>query len=137
MRVFLDENMPRPLRRILAEHEVSWVENEGWKGATNGVLLALVAQSFDVLLTSDANMSYQNELARHDLSVVVLPTNNLTLLRANADAVQLIVDELADSLEPDHPVLVEVDWKGRRTSRRLDLEMSHTVDLPSVPAFGR
>lgn len=61
--MFLDENVPRPFRRMLAGHDVSWVEREGWKGVENGRLLALVAERFDVLLTADANMAYQNDLS--------------------------------------------------------------------------
>ncbi|WP_375275293.1 PIN-like domain-containing protein [Methylorubrum thiocyanatum] len=63
MRVFLDENMPRPLRHALAGHEVSYVEKEGWKGKENGELLALVEGRFDVILTSDGNIAYQQTLA--------------------------------------------------------------------------
>lgn len=134
MRVFLDENMPRQLRRALQGHDVSFVEREGWKGKGNGELLALVESAFDVLITSDGNMAFQNELAGRSLSLVVLPTNNLTLLRANAVAIRMVLDELALS---DRAAIVSIDWNGGRTLRPLDLPSSPETDISPVPPFER
>ncbi|MEX6505451.1 DUF5615 family PIN-like protein [Jiella sp. M17.18] len=134
VRVFLDENMPRPLRQVLQGHVVSFVEREGWKGKQNGELLALVEASFDVLVTSDSNMAFQNSLVGRTLSIIVLPTNNLTLLRANAVGLRTAVDELA---ELDHSALVVVDWKGGRTLRRLDDLKQEDTSLPPVSPFKR
>ena len=133
MRVFLDENMPRALRQVLDAHDVSFVEKEGWKGKQNGGLLSLVEVSFDVMVTSDANIEFQNELSGRSLSFIILPTNNLTLLRANAIAVRNLLNELAAF---DHHVLVVVDWKGSRRMRRLTIEGGQEVELPPVSSFG-
>lgn len=80
---------------MLAGHDVSWVEREGWKGVENGRLLALVAERFDVLLTADANMAYQNDLSQFDVSLIVLPTNNLGVLRERAADVVAALDRVA------------------------------------------
>ena len=133
MRVFFDENMPRPLRHVLDGHEVSYVEKEKWKGKENGELLALVEERFDIILTFDGSIEYQNTLAGRDLSMVVVPTNNLTRLRANAVAIRVTLDEIE---KLDHHVLVTIDWKGRRSLRRLDLIEADEVDIGTVSPFG-
>ena len=72
MRVLLDECVPRTLRHDLPGHEVKTVAEAGWTGAKNGELLRLAAQRFDVLLTVDSNLAYQQNLANAPISVIVV-----------------------------------------------------------------
>ena len=73
MRVLLDEQLPRPLARALTGHDVSTVQQQGWAGLTNGELLRRAAErAFDVFITADQNLEFQQNLARSRLSVVVL-----------------------------------------------------------------
>jgi PIN like domain len=134
MRVFLDENIPRQIRFALSGHDVSYVEEEGWKGVDNGALLDLVAARLNVLVSADGNIFHQQELQRRSLSIIVVPTNNLTILRANAVAIQMTLEEIAGL---DHPAYIEIDWRGRRTMRRLDDETSVEWELLPVPPFRR
>jgi hypothetical protein len=124
--------MPLPLRFVLDGHEVSSVRNEGWEGKSNGELLNLLANRFDVLVTSDGSIRHQQNLVGRNISVVVLPTNNLTVLRANAIALRVTLDELAAR---PHAALVTIDWKGRRTIRGLSRSEEATLQLPPVPPF--
>jgi predicted nuclease of predicted toxin-antitoxin system len=132
VRVFLDENIPRALRHVLEGHEVASVEQRGWKGKTNGELLGLVVAAFDVLITSDGNMVQQQNMVGRHLSVIVVPTNNLTVLRANALAIRTTLDDLTSL---GGHVLIVIDWRGRRTLRRLDVNDPHTVAMPSIGSF--
>ena len=59
MRILLDESVPRRLGPLLLGHEVATVAENGWAGIENGRLLALAATQFDVLLTADRNIEYQ------------------------------------------------------------------------------
>jgi hypothetical protein len=80
MRILLDECVPRPLKRELASHDVHTVPEMGWSGKKNGELLALmVSQHFEVFVTVDQNLSYQQNLRAANLAVVVLiaPSNRL------------------------------------------------------------
>jgi hypothetical protein len=80
VRVLLDEQLPRHLARELRDHEVRTVQSQGWAGVKNGELLALAAAAgFQVLLTADQNLEFQQNLARSPLAVVVLvaPSNAL------------------------------------------------------------
>jgi uncharacterized protein DUF5615 len=62
MRVLLDECVPRALREELLGHEVMTVAEVGWAGVKNGELVLLAARRFDLLLTVDRNLEYQQNL---------------------------------------------------------------------------
>ena len=94
MRVFLDENMPAQMIAVLPDHDVSSVDLEDWKGIENGELLRAIAGSFDVLLTADQSIEKQNDMRVLDLSMLVVPTNNLTTLRAAAIPIVTSLKEL-------------------------------------------
>ncbi len=71
--MLLDECVPRPLGRELAEHEVSTVQELGWSGAKNGALLQRTAEAgFDVLVTTDQNLEHQQNLEAASIPLIVL-----------------------------------------------------------------
>ena len=73
MRVLLDENVDRRLKRAFdEEHEVSTVPERGWAGKKNSELLEAAGKEFDALVTTDRGMPYQQNLSRFELAVVVL-----------------------------------------------------------------
>ncbi|HLI79174.1 MAG TPA: DUF5615 family PIN-like protein [Candidatus Binataceae bacterium] len=73
MRVLLDEQLPRRLARELIGHAVRTVQQEGWAGVTNGELLARAADNgFEVFLTADQNLRFQQKIAKARVGVVVL-----------------------------------------------------------------
>jgi hypothetical protein len=95
VRILLDEDVPRPLRRDLVGHEVSTVPEIGWAGVRNGVLLGLAAgASFEVLLTCDRNMQYQQNVTALGLALVVLaaPDQKLDTLRPLVPEVLALLD---------------------------------------------
>jgi predicted nuclease of predicted toxin-antitoxin system len=72
MRVLLDECVPSRLRRELPGHDVRTVPEMGWAAKENGELLALAARAFDVFLTVDQKLSYQQNVPQLDIAVIVL-----------------------------------------------------------------
>ncbi len=72
MRVLLDECLPRRLRRELPGHEVRTVGEAGWAGVSNGTLLRRAAEAFDVFVTVDRNLTFQQNLSDLRIAVVVL-----------------------------------------------------------------
>ena len=72
MKVLLDESLPRPLKRELGAHEVTTVPEVGWAGEDNGELLELASGQFDVLITADQGLQYQQNLSGYDIAVVTL-----------------------------------------------------------------
>ena len=72
MRILLDESILRKFGFVLPGHFVRTVQFMGWSGLVNGKLLAVAATDFDVLMTGDRNMQYQQSAASLPMSVVVL-----------------------------------------------------------------
>ena len=70
MRVLLDENLPRKLAGHLIGHTCRTVVECGWSGKKNGELLGLADPQFDVLLTLDKNLPYQQDLDTKRIAVV-------------------------------------------------------------------
>lgn len=73
MRILLDECVPRPLKRELTDYEIWTVVEMGWSGKKNGELLQLMSQEgFTILLTTDQNLRYQQNLQQVGVAVVIL-----------------------------------------------------------------
>lgn len=72
MRVLLDESLPRQLRRVLSGHEVITVPEAGWAGTKNGELLRLAEPEFDVFVTMDRRLPFQQNLTGLRLCIVIL-----------------------------------------------------------------
>ena len=80
-RILLDHCVPKPLRRWLPGETVRTCHEEGWAGFRNGELLAAAeAAGFEVFITADKNLRYQQNLASRRLAIIELPTNRLSLL---------------------------------------------------------
>jgi hypothetical protein len=86
--VLLDENLPRKLGRELSDFSVRTVQEEGWTSFSNGELLGRAQTNFDVLLTADRRLQFQQNLARFDIGVVVILTRSLRFreIRTAVDA---------------------------------------------------
>lgn len=72
MKLLLDECLPRKLKRLLIGHAVATVPEMGWAGKQNGELLELAVSQFDVFITVDRNLTYQQNLEKAKLAVLVL-----------------------------------------------------------------
>lgn len=72
MRVFLDECLDWRLARDIVGHEVKTARQMGWTAIKNGALLALAARQFDVFVTADRNLSFQQNLTGLPIAVLVL-----------------------------------------------------------------
>jgi hypothetical protein len=83
VRILLDECIDCRIAKEIEGHEVVTVPQAGWAGIKNGELLALAQEQFDVLVTVDRNLSFQQNLPQFNIAVVVLeaPTNRLIDLR--------------------------------------------------------
>ena len=85
MRILIDECAPRALRKYLTDrgHECRTVQEAGWSGKRNGELLSLAEVAFDVLVTVDTNLRYQQNLTGRKIAIVVLlsPSNRLEHLQ--------------------------------------------------------
>lgn len=76
MKILLDECIDRRLAKDLAGHEVKTVPQMGWATIKNGELLVLAEKDFDVFVTVDRNLSFQQHLPRYNIAVMVLRTRS-------------------------------------------------------------
>ena len=97
MRIILDENLPKPLKRIFPGHTVTTVQEEGLAGTVNGALLAQLEGKFNVFITADKNLRYQQNLSDRKLAIVELPTNRLPFLRPIFPRITATVESIAPS----------------------------------------
>lgn len=104
-RVLLDESLPRPLGRVLSGFEVVTVQEAGWAGKKNGELLTLAAERFDVLLTGDKNLRFQQNLAQVSIGIVVAAGQSTRM-----DDLLPMVPQLRKAIETVMPgQLIEVE----------------------------
>jgi hypothetical protein len=96
VRLLLDECIDRRLARDLTGHEVKTVPQMGWAGVKNGALLTRAEKEFDVFVTVDRNLSFQQNLPNFDIAVLVLhaPSNRLMDLRPLAPKILSILPAL-------------------------------------------
>jgi hypothetical protein len=83
MHILFDQGTPAPLRRALAGHAVSTAYEMGWSNLQNGDLLRAAEAAFDLLVTTDQNLRYQQNLKERRLAILVLPTTSWPKIQAN------------------------------------------------------
>ena len=81
MRILFDQGTPAPLRHALAGHSVETAYEKGWSNLSNGDLLAAAeGAGFDLFVTTDQNLRYQQNLAGRRLAILVLPTTRWPII---------------------------------------------------------
>lgn len=108
MNVLLDECVPKRLKRDLARHRVSTVEEAGFKGLENGALLRAAEGRYQVLVTVDRSIPKQQNLSLRKLSILILvaPSNKYDDLRR-------LVPQALEALETIEPgAVVSIRFTG-------------------------
>ncbi len=112
MRILLDECMPKRLRLLFPGHEVETVKHMRWVGIQNGELLRLIlGEKFDVFLTVDRNLSYQQNLKGLPL-IVILLTAKSSRYQHLAPLVPLVLDILPTTAPGTFVEIVDPDITG-------------------------
>jgi predicted nuclease of predicted toxin-antitoxin system len=94
MHILFDQGTPAPLRTFLAGHTVVTAFEAGWSDLSNGDLIDAAEKAFDLLITTDQNLKYQQNLAGRTLAILVLLTANWPKLRTQAAAIADLVGEM-------------------------------------------
>jgi predicted nuclease of predicted toxin-antitoxin system len=94
LKVLLDESVPRLVKTRLAEFSITTVQEMGWSGMKNGELLGVAANQFDVFITADKQIRYQQNLSKSPLSFIILPTNQVPLVITLLPALQKAIKEI-------------------------------------------
>jgi len=105
MKILFDECVDRRLKNLLTGHEVLTVQQMHWSRLKNGELLTLAAQEFDIFLTVDRNMSYQQNWSGRRIAVLLLSAG-----RVDLPALRPLVPKLLVALDEISPgAFVEVE----------------------------
>ena len=92
MRILFDQGTPVPLRRYLTNHVVDTAFERGWSALQNGALLDIAAQEgYDLLMTTDQNLRYQQRLADRQLSIIMLLSTSWPRMQLRIDTIQAAV----------------------------------------------
>jgi hypothetical protein len=97
-RVLLDHCVPRRVLHALAGYDATTAYRQGWSELKNGALFsAAEANGFDVLITADKNLRYQQQLTERLIAVIELPTNSLPDLLSHFTAIADAVERIRPS----------------------------------------
>jgi hypothetical protein len=94
MRILFDQGTPVPLRHSLTTHSVATAFEMDWSQLENGELLAAAEGKFEVLVTTDQNLRYQQNLQGRRLAILVLPTTNWPEIQNHVTDVVMAVNSL-------------------------------------------
>lgn len=100
MRILLDEGIPDVIKKRLTHFPISTVQELGWRGIKNGALLDLMAGQFELIITSDKNLRFQQNLGKGQISAIIVPSNRVRIL------VDLLpkIDSAIDTIRPGEAV---------------------------------
>ena len=88
MKILFDQGVPAPLRKHLLGHEIATAFELGWNKLNNGELIkAAEKATFDVLITTDENLRYQQNLTKRTLSIIVLMTTSWPKIQTKLDSI--------------------------------------------------
>lgn len=93
MRILFDNGTPNPIARSLAGHQIAFARQIGWHELKNGELLRQAEDAgFDLLLTSDRNMVFQQNLSGHKIAIIVLGNQQWPNVRLHLDRIAAVVE---------------------------------------------
>jgi hypothetical protein len=91
VRILFDQGTPAPLRNYLRAHQVITAFEMGWFELSNGELIARAEEQFDLLVTTDKGLRYQQNLTRRTIAIMVLPDANWPKLEPQAQTIAAAV----------------------------------------------
>ena len=92
MRILFDQGTPVPLRQVLSDHTVVTAFEMGWSDLGNGDLLRAAEGRFEVFITTDQNLRYQQNLTARQLAILVLPTTSWPAIKNHLGSILNALD---------------------------------------------
>jgi hypothetical protein len=107
VKILLDEGVPDLIQKRLKNLTIATVQDLGWRGIRNGNLLDLMTgNGLEVLITTDKNIPYQQNLAKRNLSAIIIPSNRIRILKLLLPQIQTAIEtiKLGEAIEIPYPV---------------------------------
>lgn len=96
MKILFDQGTPVPLRRYLTGHSVKTAYEEGWSNLSNGELLLLAEKAgFQLFITTDQNLRYQQNLEERNIAIVVLLSTSWPRISLRLEEINVIIDAIS------------------------------------------
>jgi hypothetical protein len=95
--ILLDKCVPWPLHKLLTNHACRTTQQLGWKSVKNGELLVLAEDKFDLFVTSDQSLAYEQNLHGRRIAILQLSTNKLRPIQAAAAQLRDAVDTISSA----------------------------------------
>jgi len=93
MKIILDESVPQKLRLLIEGHMVVTVAFQGWSGLNNGVLLTAAEEAgYELFVTADQEIRYQQNLADRKMALLVLSTNNWDYIKSAVAKIVAVIN---------------------------------------------
>jgi len=105
VKLLLDECVTRHLKREFANHEVHTVDEAGFKGLENGNLLRAASGTFDVLITVDQNLPYQQNLTGLEIAILILSAKRNSYVRLKPLMARAL--EALETMNPRDVVVIQ------------------------------
>jgi hypothetical protein len=98
MRILFDQGTPVPLRRHLHPNPVDTAAELGWSQLSNGELIAAAErEGYSLLITTDQNLRYQQNLSERKIGIIVLTTTSWPRIKRNIESILSALDSLRES----------------------------------------
>ena len=94
MKILLNECVPWPMHKLIFNHTCTSVQGKGWGGIKNGDLLRRAEGEFDLFITSDQNIRYQQNLAGRHIAILELSTNDLHRIQTASTLLQDAIENI-------------------------------------------
>ncbi len=95
MKILFDQGTPMPLRRMLVGHEVVTAYEAAWSTLRNGELLAMAeAEGYNLFITTDQNLRYQQNLADRNIAILVISTTSWPRIQKHVHLIRTVVDRI-------------------------------------------
>ena len=108
MNILFDENIPAPLRHHLTGHSVDTVQARGWHGMRNGLLLDQAeVDGYDLLITADQSIRFQQTLAGRELAILVLSSNSWARIKYAAGDILAAIADMDVGMVKELPIRPE------------------------------
>ena len=103
MKILLDESVPRLLKLRLSHLDISTVQEMGWAGVRNGELLRRAEEHFNIFITADQNLQYQQNISGRRLAILVLPSNQVPIVTRLLPSVEALLATIQPGTVVDVP----------------------------------
>ena len=91
MRILLDEGVPDIIQKRFSNRTIATVQELGWRGLKNGALLDRMAGRFELIITTDKNLPFQQNLTKRQIAAIILPSNRVRIVRPLLGDIESII----------------------------------------------